>query len=72
MVNERLKLIAADIINPAQVGLMQDRFIGENIIGTLDLIEYVHIYDIAAVLIAVDFHEAFDVIETLYITCYIT
>ena len=63
MVNERLKLVAADIIDPAQVGFMQGRFIGEYITGTLDLIQYAHIYDIPAILIAVDFHKAFDVIK---------
>ena len=44
-------------------GFMQGRFISGNIIGTLDLIEYACIYDIPAVLIAVDFHKAFDVIK---------
>ena len=56
-------MVATDIIDPAQVEFMQDRFIGENIIGTLDVIEYAHIYDITAALIAVNFHETFDVIE---------
>ena len=63
MVNKKLKLVAADIIDPAQVGSMQGRFICENITGTLDLIEYAHIYDIPAAVIAVDFHKAFCVIE---------
>ena len=55
MVNERLRLVAADSIDPAQVGFMQHRLIGENIIGTLDLIEYAHIHVIPAALIAIDF-----------------
>ena len=55
MVNERLKLVAADIIDPAQVGFMQDRFIGESITGTLDLIEYAHIYYIPPALICCQF-----------------
>ena len=63
MVNERLRMVAADIIDPAQVGFMQDRFIDENFIGTLDLIEYAHIHDIPAALIVIGFHKAFDVIE---------
>ena len=63
MVNKKLKLVAADIIDPAQVGFMQGRFIGENITGTLDLIEYACIYDIPAALIAVDIHKAFDIME---------
>ena len=63
MVNKRLKLVAVDIIDQAQVGFMQDRFIGENVIGTLDLNEYACIYDIPAALIAVNFHNAFDVIK---------
>ena len=61
MVKERLRLVAAGIIDPAQVGLMQDRFIGEDISGTLDFIEYACIHDIPAALIAIDFHKAFDV-----------
>ena len=64
MVNERLGLVAAEIIDPAQVGFMQDRFNDENIIWTLDLIEYACIHDIPAALIAIDFHKAFDVIES--------
>ena len=63
MIKERLRLVAGNIIDAAQVGFMQDRLIGENIIGTLDLIEYAHIHDIPAALIAIDFHKAFDVIE---------
>ena len=62
MVNKKLKLVAAGIIDPAQVGFMEGKFIGENIIGTLDLIEYACIYDIPAALIAVDFYKAFNVI----------
>ena len=69
VVNERLKLVPADIIDPAQVGFMQGRCIGENIIGILNLIEYAFIYDIPAALIAVDFHKAFDVIERNSLYC---
>ena len=63
MVNERLKLVAADTIDPAQVRFMQGRLIGENITGTRDLIEYACIYDIPAALIVFDFHKTFDVIK---------
>ena len=73
MVNKRFRLVVADIIDPAQVGFMQDRFIDENIIGTHDLIQYEHIHIIPAAPIAIDFYNAFDVIKrnSLYhLLCY--
>ena len=33
MVNKKCKLVAADIIHPAQVGFMQGRYIGEILLG---------------------------------------
>ncbi len=59
----RLKNILMKLIHSDQTGFLKNRFIGENIRKTLDLIEYTEQEDIPALLISIDFEKCFDRVE---------
>ena len=59
----RIKLYLADIIHSNQTGFMANRFIGENIVKALSIIEYAEEEDIPALLMFIDYEKAFDTVE---------
>ena len=63
----RIKKVLQDLISTDQTGAVPGRYIGENIIHLLNIIEYAEEEQIPALLIAVDYEKAFDCIEWSYI-----
>ena len=63
LIATRLKTILSYIIHADQTGFMKGRFIGENIVTLLDIIDYCEKNGIEAVLISVDFEKAFDQLD---------
>ncbi len=59
----RLKKHLLKIIHTDQTGFIKGRYIGENIVKILDLIDYTQENDIPALLVAVDYEKAFDRLE---------
>ncbi len=57
-----------NLIHSDQTGFLKNRFIGENIRKTLDLIEYTEQEDIPALLISIDFEKCFDRVEWQAVT----
>ena len=48
------------LINPAQTGSVKGRYIGENIVKILDILNYTQEHEIPAILMTIDFEKAFD------------
>ena len=59
----RIKPCLESIIHHDQTGFLQNRYIGENIIKALDLIDIAEYEDIEAILMFIDFEKAYDHIE---------
>ncbi len=59
----RIRTFLHKLIHPDQSGFMKGRYIGENIVRMLSLIDYTVDNDIPALLVAVDFEKAFDSVE---------
>ena len=64
----RLYLVLPDIIHNDQVGFLPGRYLGENIMDALALIEYTKANGLEGMIISVDFEKAFDSTnwETMY------
>lgn len=63
----RIKKFLPDLIHTDQTGFIAGRFIGENIVKTLDIMDFVQENDIPALLILVDFEKAFDFLDWNFI-----
>lgn len=63
----RMKKHLADIINPDQTGLINGRYIGENIVRIFDVMDYCEEHNISAAIMSIDYEKAFDLIEWKYI-----
>ena len=63
----RIKSCLEGIINRDQTGFMKNRYIGENIVKALSIIEYAEEEDIPALLMFVDYEKAFDTIEWTFV-----
>ena len=59
----RLQQVTSEIIHHSQVGFIQHRYIGENIIKLLNIMEYCENNQKSAILISFDFEKAFDKIS---------
>ncbi len=59
----RIKSVLMKIIDPDQTGFIKGRYIGENIIKTLDLLAFAEKENIPGLLISIDFEKAFDCLE---------
>ena len=63
----RIKSCLQNIIHSDQTGFMKNRFIGENIVKILNIIEIAENEQIPALIMAVDFEKAFDHLEWHFI-----
>ena len=63
----RIKSVLTKIIDPDQTGFIKGRYIGENIIRTLDLLAFAEKENIPGLLISIDFEKAFDCLEWKFI-----
>ena len=63
----KIKPCLNTIIHPDQTGFMKNRFIGENIVKTLDIIDYAENENISALLMFIDFEKAYDPEEWKFI-----
>ena len=63
----RIKTHLSDIIHRDQTGFIKGRYIGENIIRMLDMLDFTDMENIPAILLLVDFEKAFDSIEWSFI-----
>ena len=59
----RIKKVVHYLIGVEQTGFIDGRYIGENIVKILSILEYCEENDIPAVLIAIDFEKAYDSVE---------
>lgn len=59
----RIKEVLPSIIHHDQTGFMANRYIGENIIKSIDLIDYAEEKNIPALIFTIDFEKAFDMVE---------
>ena len=59
----RIKTCIHGIINTNQTGFLKNRFIGENIIKALSIIEYAEEENLPALIMFVDYEKAFDSVE---------
>ena len=59
----RIKHTLCSIIHHDQSGFIKDRYIGENIIRILDLLDYTEKENIPSLLMVIDFEKAFDFLE---------
>ena len=63
----RIKACLNFIIHSDQTGFLKDRYIGENIIKAISIIEYAEQEDLPALLMFVDYEKAFDTVEWNYV-----
>ena len=59
----RIKKVLLTIIDNDQTGFLQKRFIGQNIVSLLEIMDFCDENEIAAMLISIDFEKAFDQID---------
>ena len=59
----RIKTCIHGIIHQNQTGFLKNRFIGENIVKALSIIEYAEEEDLPALIMFVDYEKAFDSVE---------
>ena len=59
----RIKTFLNDIIHTNQTGFLANRYIGENIVKALNIIEYAEEENIPALLMFIDYEKAFDTVE---------
>ena len=64
----RIKKILPKLIGESQKGFVQDRFIGENTVLTLDILQETLLNGDTGLMILVDFEKAFDAISWEYIS----
>ena len=60
---KRLKIALSEIIDPDQIGYMQNRFCGENIRLIVDIIDYCTAQENPCLILLADFEKAFDKIS---------
>ena len=60
---QRLQIVLKQVINPDQVGYITDRFMGENIRTTADILTYCNLTDKSALMTLIDFEKAFDTVS---------
>ena len=65
---ERIKPVLDKIINPDQKGFVAGPYIGEAIRTTFDIMQYAKEYNIAGLILLIDFEKAYDSISFKYIT----
>ena len=65
---ERIKPVLCNIINPDQKGFVAGRYIGEAVRTTFDIMQYAKEYNIAGLILLIDFEKAYDSISFKYIT----
>ena len=63
----RMKKVMSSLINNDQTGFLQNRYIGENIMKMIEILEYTDSENIAALSIFIDFEKAFDRLEWKFI-----
>ena len=63
VITHRLQTVVSDLIHTSQTGFMAGRFIGENIIKLLNMIDYCNNNKQSGILISFDFEKAFDKIS---------
>ena len=66
---KRLKVALSQIINPDQIGYMQNRFSGENIRLISDIIDYCTLLKNPCLILLADFEKAFDKISWNFLHC---
>ena len=59
----RIKTVLPSIIHEYQSGFLKNRYIGENLIRTVNLIEYSQLNNLNTFLTTIDFEKAFDFLE---------
>ena len=59
----RIKTVLPSIIHEDQSGFLKNRYIGENLIRTVNLIEYSQLNNLNTFLTTIDFEKAFDFLE---------
>ena len=52
-----------DIINPDQIGYMQNRYCGENVNLIADVIDYCKCKNVSCIILLADFEKAFDTVK---------
>ena len=63
LLSNRLKIALKEIINPDQIGYMENRFYGENTRLIADMIEFCKLKKHPSIILLVDFEKAFDTIN---------
>ena len=63
----RLKTGLMDIINPDQIGYMQNRYCGENVNLIADVIDYCKCKNVSCIIFLADFEKAFDTVKWSFI-----
>ena len=63
VIANRMKKVIGKIIHSNQTGFISGRYIGENLVKILSILEYCENNDMPAVLIAIDFEKAYDSVE---------
>ena len=63
VIANRIKAVVQKIIHNDQTGFISGRYIGENLVKILSIIEHCEENDIPALLISIDFEKAYDCVE---------
>ena len=67
VLSNRLKTGLMDIINPDQIGYMQNRYCGENVNLIADVIDYCKCKNVSCIILLADFEKAFDTVKWSFI-----
>lgn len=59
----RIKICLPYLIHDDQSGFLKGRYIGQNIVNIMDILQYTEEQDIPAIMISIDFEKAFDKLE---------
>ena len=63
VLSNRLKTGLMEIINPDQIGYMQNRYCGENVNLIADVFDYCRCKNVSFIILLADFEKAFDTVK---------
>ena len=67
MIASRLNHVMQEIVHTDQTGFIRNRYIHENLLDLMSIIDYVNYFNMPYILISYDFKKAFDMVEYRYI-----
>ena len=65
----RLKKVISNLVSSDQIAYVPDRYIGESVRLTSDLLEYTNIHNLPGYMVTIDTEKAFDSVDHTFLLC---